>query len=105
MGLQDRLDLKEIVDTSETLDLPALVLLELKASEVHLASLVKEAYLADRDRLVPLATVHSVMALLLKQTDKQTKKDPKYFTMLSTLIESNIFLFHTYSSEVIEKKI
>merc|ERR1719464_2340611 len=84
--LQDRLDLKEIVDTLETLvhqvlvqwdqrvfedlpamwDLPVLVLLELKASG---------AYLADRDRLVPLATVHSVMALLLKQTDKQTKKD------------------------------
>ena len=123
--LQGRLDLKEIVVSSETLvrqvlvqwdqrvfedlpamwDLPVLVLLELKASEVLLASLVKEAYLADRDRLVPLATVHSVMALLLKQTDKQTKKDPKYFTMLSTLIESNIFLFHTYSSEVIEKKI
>lgn len=115
--LQGRLDLKEIVVSSETLvrqvlvqwdqrvfedlpamwDLPVLVLLELKASEVLLASLVKEAYLADRDRLVPLATVNSVMALLLKQTDKQTKKDPKYFTMLSTLIESNIFFYFIHT--------
>ena len=114
--LQDHLDLKEIVDTSEMLvhpvlvqwdqqvfqvllamwDLPVLVLLELKASEVLLASLVKEAYLADRDPLVPLATVNSVTICKLKQTDKQTKKDPKHFIMLSTLIESNIFYFiHT----------
>merc|ERR1711982_280699 len=77
-------------------DLPVLVLLELKVSEVHLASLVKEAYLADRDPLVPLATVNSVTICKLKQTDKQTKKDPKHFIMLSTLIESNIFYFiHT----------
>merc|ERR1712029_1241254 len=100
--LQDHLDLKEIVDTSEMQvhlamwDLPVLVLLELKVSEVLLASLVKEAYLADRDPLVPLATVNSVTICKLKQTDKQTKKDPKHFIMLGTLIESNIFYFiHT----------
>merc|ERR1712020_823930 len=58
--LQDHLDLKEIVDTSEMLVHQALVQWDQQVFQVLLAMLVKEAYLADRDPLVPLATVNSV---------------------------------------------
>ena len=124
--LLGQLDLKAIVGSLEILDrqaweqwdqqvyqdllvmwdLQALVRPELKVSEVLQVRQAKEACLADKDLLALLVTVNSVMALLLKQTDKRTTKDPKYFTfiMLSTLIESNInFFIHTVKS--LRKKI
>jgi len=70
-------DLQVELDPQGVLDPRVWVSLVLRETGELLAKQAKEDYLEDLDPLDLQVTVHSVMDLLLKQTDRQTKKDLK----------------------------
>ena len=104
----DLWDQQAYLDLQAMLGLRVLVPLELRVLEDLLVNQVNEVFLEAKAPLDPLVIVNSVMVLLLKQTDKPTKKDLKpYIFVLKRLpmIDLNILLLYKVKSlENITKK-
>merc|ERR1712038_966600 len=76
-------DLQVELDLLGLLDPRVLVSLVHKETGELLEKQAKEDYLVDLDLLDLQVIVNSVMVLLLKQTDRQTRKDLKFLMMLN----------------------
>merc|ERR1719220_842154 len=83
-------DLQVELDPQEVLDPRVLVSLVPRETGELLAKQAKEDYLVDLDPLDPQVTVHSVMVLLLKQINRQTRKALELMGSYSTSFESSL---------------